>query len=468
MTTARSRPRVFLAHAVYTVLVHLACLVAAVPWLVRVWREPRQAAWIRGRFGRLPDGLPAGRPLWIHAVSVGEVKAARPLVERLRAEHPDVPLVLSTGTLTGQDTARRAFPELYVFPLPLDLPWVVARVLRRIDPRLIVLLELEVWPGWMRLADAAGVPQVIVNGRVSASSFRSYRRLRWWLPEFDRIALAAAQDETYAERIRELGVPADRVVVTGNLKHDLARGVDDAAAAELAAELGLRGGRPVFVAGSTHDGEDGPCVEAWLQLGGGELAHLVLVPRHLDRLKDIQKLLKRLGVAWTLRSECGPQRPADHVLLVDTMGELETFFALADVVFLGGSLVPVGGHNVLEPAAAGRPVLVGPWTETCEREAGILAAAGGLQAVDDAAGLAEALGPLLRDPALAAERGARAREAVEGLAGAAAADVALLAERGWLSQTSAGSLEHPGDCGTLSRSASPPRSSTSRTGASYP
>ena len=314
------------------------------------------------------------------------------------------------------------------------------------------------------LADGAGVPQVIVNGRVSASSFRSYRRLRWWLPEFDRIALVAAQDETHAERIRELGVPPERVHVTGNLKHDLVGASDPAAAARLAETLGLDGEGPVFVAGSTHDGEDGPCVEAWLAAGGGARSQLVLVPRHLDRLKDIQKLLRRLGVDWVLRSACeGQPRSADQVLLVDTMGELETLFALADVVFLGGSLVPVGGHNVLEPAAAGCPVLVGPWTETCRRETEILLAAGGLAQVKEADELTAVLEPLLVEPGRATAMGERARQAVEGLAGAAAADVALLVERGWLEASDSQSLEHSQDCGTLSRSPS-----TSHTGASYP
>ncbi len=446
MTTARSAPRVALAHAAYALVVHLACLVALAPLAVRVLRDRGHGAWIRRRLGDRAVRFPAGRPIWVHAVSVGEVKASRPLVRALRERFPDVPLVLSTGTLTGQETARRLFPDLCVFAAPLDLPWVVRRTVRRVDPRLLVLLELEVWPAFLRCIDEAGVPQVIVNGRVSESSFRGYRRLSWWLPEFDRIDLVAAQDETYADRIARLGVPRDRIHVTGNLKHDLVGAVDREAARALGEGLGLDDGRPVLVAGSTHDGEDGPAVRAWLAAGGGEAAHLVLVPRHLDRLKDIGRLLRKLGVSWVARSECPPGRDPGTVLVVDTMGELETFFALADVVFLGGSLTPVGGHNVLEPAAAGRPVLVGPYLETCRREADILAAAGGLEVVADEAALGDAFARLLGDAGLRERMGAAARRALAGLQGATDADLRLLSAHGLLPGSP---LERPDESATL-------------------
>jgi 3-deoxy-D-manno-octulosonic-acid transferase len=200
-----------------------------------------------------------------------------------------------------------------------------------------------------------------------------------------------------------------------------------------AAALGLgAGGPPVFVAGSTHEGEDGPVVEAWRAAGGGSASRLVLVPRHLDRLKEIARLLKRLEAPFVLRSQAGPGRDSGTILLVDTMGELETLFGLADVVFLGGSLVPVGGHNVLEPAVAGCPVLVGPCTETCRRETEILAAAGGLLVVRDGADLGGVLGRLLADGSARRRMGERAREAASCLRGAAAADVRLLAEAGLL------------------------------------
>ena len=465
MTTGRSRPRVLAAHAAYAVVVHLACLVALPLMVVRLLRDRRQWTWMRRRLGALPPGLPAGRPVWIHAVSVGEVKASRPLVAALRERHPDVPLVLSTGTVTGFETARKSFPDLYVFPVPLDLPWVVRGVVRRVDPRLLLLLELEVWPSFMRAADEAGVPQVILNGRVSASSFKGYRRLGWWLPEFDRIDLVAAQDETYAGRIEALGVPRERIHVTGNLKHELVGAPDPTQAEALGRAVGVAPDRPVWVAGSTHDGEDEPVVRAWLEAGGPQACQLVLVPRHVDRVKDIRRMLRRLEVPHVLRSEARPDRDPGELLLVDTMGELEALFALADVVFLGGSLVPVGGHNVLEPAAAGRPVLVGPYLETCVREADILEQAGGLRVVADAGALADELRRLLGDPVARDAMGAAAREAVRGLRGAAAADLDLLTRVGYLDAP----LERGDESATLGGSAdSRAARNAPRTGAPLP
>ena len=432
MTTARSRGRVALAHASYGVLVLLALLLAAPVWAVKACRDRRQLRLARERLGWLPDGAPAGRPVWIHAVSVGEVKAARPLVQALRAHDPTLPLSLSTSTPAGYETARRAFPDLYVFHAPLDLSLVVHRVLRRLRPRLLVLLELEVWPALVRAADEAGIGPAIVNGRMTEKSWRNYRRWSWWLPEFDRLCLVAAQDETYGRRIADLGVPESRIRVTGNLKHELGEPPAREAVAALAARTGLGDGHPVFVAGSTHAGEDELAAAAWQAAGGGAACHFVLVPRHRERVPDVLRTLKRMGLECALHSKAEPGRGRASVLVVDTLGELEAFFALASVVFLGGSLVPVGGHNVLEPAAASAAVLVGPHLESCRAEAERLRAAGGLEIVPDGAALSARLAALLADGEGRAAMGRKARAAVSGLRGAAAADVALLAEAGLL------------------------------------
>ncbi|HEX5011944.1 MAG TPA: glycosyltransferase N-terminal domain-containing protein [Planctomycetota bacterium] len=432
MSTARSRARVAVAHLAYDGLALLAAAVLLVPWLLRAARDVRQRRLLRERFGRLPPGAPAGRPVWVHAVSVGEVKASRPLVRELQRRHPALPVVISTSTPTGLDTALGAFPGLYVFHAPLDLAPVVRRVLRRLRPRLLVLMELEAWPALLAVADAEGVPRAVVNGRITEKSFRGYQRLHWWVPEFDRLDLVAAQDETYAQRFERLGVPRARIHVTGNLKHEPLDGASRGADTALAAELGLDDGRPVFVAGSTHAGEDEAALEAWRAAGGAAAAHFVLVPRHVTRVPDIRRTLERAGASVVLRSQSRAGRPAADVLLVDRMGELEALFALATVVFLGGSLVPVGGHNVLEPAAAGRPVLVGPHLESCRAEAELLRRAGGLRVVADARELGAALAGLLADPAACGAMGAAARAAAAGLRGAAQADVALLQQEGLL------------------------------------
>ena len=437
MPTARSRLRVLLAHLAYDLLCALAALVA-VPWMaLRAAGDGDRRDLLWGRLGALPPGAPT-RPVWIHAVSVGEVKASRALVRELQGRFPALPIVLSTATATGRRTARAAFPDLYVFPAPLDLAFVVRRVLRCLDPRLLVLVELEAWPALLRAADERGVPIALVNGRISERSHRRYRRLAWLLPEFDRIALAAAQEPRYAERLRGLGLPAERVHVTGNLKHDLLPEPAAAGSARLALETGLDASLPVFVAGSTHPGEERAALDAWRAAGGPEACRLVIVPRHVERSREIARRIEREGAMVIRRSE-GPDGAGTGegpctgaVLLVDTMGELEAFFGLADVVFLGGSLVPVGGHNVLEPALAGRPVLVGPHLESCRVEAEVLRAGGGLRIVADARELGEVLAGLLADDGARREMGRRARAAAASLRGAAAANVDLLAQQGML------------------------------------
>ncbi|MHC4845293.1 MAG: 3-deoxy-D-manno-octulosonic acid transferase [Planctomycetota bacterium] len=432
MTTSRSRLRVALAHGVYNAFVGLACLLAAPPWLVRSWRDKRHSLGAGERFGRLPSGAPGGAPIWIHAVSVGEVKAARPLVRALLARDAEVPIVLSTLTPAGYETARRAFPDLYVFHAPLDLGPVVRRVMRRLAPRLLVLIELEVWPSLLRVADEQGVPLAIVNGRITESSWRGYRRWRWWLPEFDRLDLVAAQDETYKQRLVGLGVPAERVHVTGNLKHELAAPPAEDEVRALGGALGLDGGRAVFLAGSTHEGEEELVLDAWLAAGGGAEADLVLVPRHVHRVPEVKRLLDARGIPYVLRTVASNDREPGTVLLVDTMGELEALFGLARVVFLGGSLAPVGGHNLLEPAAAGCALVVGPHLDSCRAEADLLLGAEGLVIVEDGAGLGRVLGELLGDEARRQALGTGARRAAASLRGAADADVALLAEAGLL------------------------------------
>jgi 3-deoxy-D-manno-octulosonic-acid transferase len=429
---------VVVSHLVYETLFTLAFVLLSPLLLLKMRRHPNLGRWISQRvLGRLPDGIPAGRPVWIHAVSVGEVKAARPLVAALRKQDPDLPLVVTTGTSTGYETALGLFPDVYVCHAPLDLPWVVRRVVARLDPRLLILVELEVWPCLMRVTDERGVPLVILNGRITERSFRKYQRTCWWLPEFDRLALVGAQDETYAHRFEALGVPSDRVVVTGNLKHDLVGVADAGAAARLVESLGLRPEPPVFLAGSTHAGEEQAVLTAWAAAGGPERSRLILVPRHPERIPEVRRLLEAREIEYELRSRCRDNSDPTAVLLVDTMGELEALFALADVVFLGGSLAPVGGHNVLEPAAAGRGVMVGPHTDSCRREVATLERAGALVTVTDAKGLAAALSEQLGDPELRKQRGQAAQAVVAELRGVAAAAVDRMDRAGLLSLHSA-------------------------------
>ncbi len=438
MTVRHGALRTFVAHACYqallVVLTPVATLIFVAKNTVRGTLDADLMAWAFGRLSLGAAAFPARagrRPVWVHAVSVGEVRACAALVEALSK---DGDVVVSTATPTGLATARELFGER-AFVAPLDLGWCVGRIFRRLDPRALLLVELEVWPTLLRHANRREVPALVVSGRITANSARRYDSLSWWLPTFERVDLIAAQDETIAERFVAVGVPAERVHVAGNLKHEGTRAADPATVASLSAELGLdRAAEPVLVIGSTHEGEDELALSIWegVRAACGPV-RLVLVPRHPPRVPAVAAMIASRGQAVTLRTAV---RHADDwapgaVLLVDTVGELAAFFALCDVVFLGGSLVPVGGHNVLEPAIARRPQVVGPHLDSCRSEALRLQAAGALWIVADVAEAITRMTRLIEDDALRRAAGERGAEVVASLSGATAEHVRLLAP--WLS-----------------------------------
>jgi 3-deoxy-D-manno-octulosonic-acid transferase len=380
--------------------------------------------------------------VWIHGVSVGEVKTARPLVRALRERRPDLPIALSSTTPTGFEVAGGLYPDLFRFYYPLDLPFVPPRVLRRVRPGWIILMELEIWPNFLRAASRADVPVAVVNGRISERSWRGYRRARRLLPRLDRIALYCVQNRRYAERFLDLGVPPSRVLVTGNMKFDNVRGARGAPPdPELKALLGVRSEEPVFVGGSTHADEEAICFRATRRAGASlrRALRLVLVPRHPERAGAIAAALRAEGgepiLLTRLRAAKAPA-PARATVVVDTIGELERIYALADVVYVGGSLVPHGGQNVLEPAAFGKPVLFGPHTDNFEEEVARLLEGGAARRVSDEEGLGQALVDLLADPGEARAMGERGADLVESSRGATsitleALDRRFLAEAPW-------------------------------------
>jgi 3-deoxy-D-manno-octulosonic-acid transferase len=369
-------------------------------------------------------------------VSVGEVLAARVLVRPLKARFPGHRVFVSTTTLTGNTIARETVRGADgVFFAPFDFPGSVDRVLDRLRPALLVLVETEIWPNLIHRARQRGARVAIVNGRISPRSFPRYRRLRPLLRRvLAEIDLFLMQGEAHRERMLAMGAPPDRVHVAGNLKYD-ALGEPETPAA-LRRALGQDGSapRPLWVAGSTVEGEEAAVLLAFAALRKSDAsARLVIAPRHPERFAVVADLVARAGLACarrTLLPEAG--WTGGDVLVLDTLGELAQVYALATVVFVGGSLAPAGGHNVLEPAAAGCPVLVGPHLESCQAEADLLRAAGALDVVADADALATRLAGLLADDGLRRAMGGRAREAVARLRGAADADVRLLAEAGLL------------------------------------
>jgi 3-deoxy-D-manno-octulosonic-acid transferase len=367
-----------------------------------------------------------GTRVLVHAVSVGEVRAAQALVRELAIARPDLDLVVSSTTSAGIDTARSTFPGRTVVRFPFDSSPLVARFLDSVAPDLVVLVELEIWPNLLRGARARGIPVAIVNGRATERSVRRWRRLGVSFAGFDRLALACVQNDEYSRRFEQLGVPRDRIVVTGNLKADGIRTGAADPGSELRRLLGPRDGQRTLVAGSTHDPEERLVVAA-----AGD-ARLILVPRHLERVPALVRDLIRLGREPQLLSRLrageapDPSRPA----IVDTMGELERVYALADVAFVGGTFTDRGGQNVLEPAAQGKPVVHGPNVWNFAQEAALLERSGASRKVEDEAGLERALRELLADPA-ACERMSRAGiAAVELQKGATSKTVRSLLERG--------------------------------------
>jgi 3-deoxy-D-manno-octulosonic-acid transferase len=404
------------------VYVLLARLLAPLAFALVLWRGlGDRAYWDRlgERFGFGAVRL-THHSIWVHAVSVGEVQASAALVRALRSRYPDIPLVFTTVTPTGAARARSLFGDsVHHSFAPYDLPGSVRRFFDRVQPRLAIILETELWPTLYHECGKRNVPLVLASARVSPRSVARYRLLVGLF----RQALAngiviAAQSDGDAERFRSIGANPARTHVTGNIKFDF-----ELPAALVADGCKLRaeyaGSRPVWIAGSTHAGEEDMVLDAHARLAAAGLdALLVLVPRHPNRFEDVASNLKRRGLSYVRRSRAPTAEPATQVLLVDTLGELMTFYAAADVAFVGGSLVPVGGHNLLEPAALGLPILAGPNTYNAEDVARLLLEVGAAHTVHNAVDLAAHVTGLLRDPEARHSSGERGRATVEANRGA--------------------------------------------------
>ena len=421
-----------------SILIDLIWL-AVLPWvgllrLLRHRRRPPSPIPLREYFGRVPVRPVAAQCVWIHGVSLGEVNATRTLVAELHRRAPDVAVVVSSTTDTGWTRARELYPQLITFRFPLDFSLAIRTAFARLRPSIVVLMELEAWPNFLEVAAAVRVPVVIANGRVTEE--RSMRRFRWplvrWLAwrMFRRITWVGVQDATYQARFVELGVPADRVAVTGSLKYDAADVGDRIAGQdELAKNMGLDATRPLWVCGSTGPGEEELILDAYTHLRATfpEL-QLALVPRKPDRFDEVADLIVRRGYACLRRSTGQPMLPTDvtepqPVFLGDTMGELRKFYALATVVFVGRSLVPLGGSDVMEVAGLGKAPLVGPHTENFAEAVDLLLAESACRRISGPEHLAPAVADLLLHPGRREKMGQAARATVVSRRGASARTV---------------------------------------------
>ncbi|MBI3779681.1 MAG: 3-deoxy-D-manno-octulosonic acid transferase [candidate division NC10 bacterium] len=394
----------------------------------------RREGW-RERLGYYPDALVSRlrelHPVWLHAVSVGEVGAASILANRWTTSHPKLSLVVSTVTGTGREVARRSLRQAAgIVYFPLDLPMIVHRALAAFRPRLVLLTETEIWPNFLQACVLSKIPVAVINGRISGRSFRRYRLVR---PFFRRVLqgidLFCMQTGTDAERILALGANPERVHVVGNLKFDAApQSHVSSLAKQWRHELNIEPSRPVVVAGSTHAGEEEVLVRAFVRLRR-EFPSLLLIlaPRHPDRLAAVEAVIAANGLSVIRRTALAKARDGEkEVILLDTVGELSALYSIGTVAFIGGSLVPRGGHNLLEPVLCGRPVLFGPHMDNFAEASALFVECGAALQVNDGEELAGQLARLLRDPSARERMGQAAMEALAAHRGACERTVALL------------------------------------------
>jgi 3-deoxy-D-manno-octulosonic-acid transferase len=351
-------------YLLYSALLAVFLLITLPYWLLQMLRHGKYRAGLRQRFGAVPPHLAKTgnqRTIWVHAVSVGEVVASSAVVESLRREYPSHRILISTTTSTGQKLAAKKFGADNVFYFPVDFAFAVRPYVEALRPDLCVIAETEFWPNFLRLARRKGARIAVINCRISDRSLPGYRRLRFWLPRvLANIDLFLAQTEEDRRRLVEIGAAKTKVQVAGNLKFDIAPPPMPSIAASLRASFDQTGAGPVLVCGSTLDEEEGLLLSAFRNiLATHSKAVMILAPRHPERFADVAALVDQLGFRVWRRSLWSGEPLAGGVLVLDSIGELAALYSLATVAFVGGSLVPRGGHNILEPAMYGVAIVTG-------------------------------------------------------------------------------------------------------------
>ena len=426
---------------IYSLLFTLGFVVLLPRFLFDALSQGKYFAGFRERLGSLPAIRCDGRPVvWLHCVSVGETQAARPLVEAIRRRFPDHLLAISTVTLTGQKLARNVFKDdaSRVFYFPFDWRWTVRRSLRAINPSVVLIMETELWPGFLRECREQQIPVAIVNGRLSATSFRRYKMIAGFISQVVRcLDLALMQTESDATRMRSLGLEPNHIFVPGNLKFDAgAIPGPDPLTEDLRERFGFEDTVPVILAASTHAPEERIMLEAFRQVergNGSQKPRLVIAPRHPERFAEVASLLNASALRWVRRTDQpSPKDSESEVILLDTIGELRSVFALASIVFVGGSIAPHGGHNILEPAAVGACIVTGAHTENFTEivstfvEADSVVQLPAVTEITAAKVVATIFNKLLADPVRAKTLGAHAKALVEQNRGTTERTVNLL------------------------------------------
>mgnify|MGYP003288273617 CR=1 FL=1 len=421
----------------YSLLLSLGLLVLFPLFLFKALAHGKYIAGFRQRLGSVP--ATSGKPvIWLHCVSVGETQAARPLADRLQQQFPHHALVVSTTTLTGQHLARNVFRTQAesVFYFPFDWRWSVRRALKAINPAGVLIMETELWPNFLRECKARQIPVALVNGRISRQSYGRYALIKFFLRRvLASLSIAVMQSEADAERLQALGMPSDKLFTAGNLKFDADGGSDlGETTIEIAERFGLQSDVPLILAASTHAPEEEIILESFKQLRTKQPARLMIAPRHPERFNEVASLIQHSGLSWTRRMNIPETADRDaDVILLDTIGELPATYSLAAVVFVGGSIVDRGGHNVLEPAVAGAAVVTGPHTHNFQaimnlmEQADALIKLPAMEGKDATRELTNVLSRLLADSGERRRLGLRAKQLVAENQGAAERTLKLVA-----------------------------------------
>ena len=421
----------------YSLLLSLGLLVLIPHFIFQAIVHGKYIAGLKQRLGSVPSikGQPV---IWLHCVSVGESQAARPLVQRLKQQFPGHALVISTITRTGQTLAQDVFRNdaASIFYFPFDWRWSVRRALKTVNPSAVLIMETELWPNFLHECRRRRIPVALVNGRISRQSFRRYRLVTFFLKRvLSGLTVAVMQSEADAERLKCLGMPEERLFTAGNLKFDaeLARGLSDKTN-EIRERFGLDTGAPLVLAASTHAPEEELIIESVKQIIADRPVRLMIAPRHPERFNEVGALLQDSGLSWSKRTNSAAASDAEAtVILLDTIGELPATYALATVVFVGGSLVDRGGHNVLEPAATAAAVVTGAHTHNFHAIVNLMNEAGALVQLPPVKGpeavreLTATFIKLLDDRELRQDLGTRAKHLVTSNQGAAERTMKLIA-----------------------------------------
>jgi 3-deoxy-D-manno-octulosonic-acid transferase len=405
-------------YILYNIFLFIATIFLSPVILFKLITVPKYRGGLTQKFGRLRKGvmriIKGGRPIWVHCVSVGEVMAAHPLIRELKKKYPNKKLILSTVTVTGHYTARRRVPEAdAVFYFPFDYPCIVRRVIQGINPELVLIAETELWPNFFRELKRAGIPSAVINGRISLKSHKNYMKFKkLFSTVFDQVTLFCMQSEEDAVRIKSIGADPGKVFVTGNLKFD------QKIVTSQASPVTIPANRKVITAGSTHRGEEATLMEVFSRLREKYPNLLIIIaPRHPERFDEVEGIVNSAGFDCQRRTSL--KGPVKDVLLLDTIGELRTFYALCNIAFVGGSLVKVGGHNLLEPAAMKKPVIFSKYMFNFKEISEALIDSGGGVMVKDKAELYAQLDALLSDQDRAKRMGESAFRVIEANSGAA-------------------------------------------------